>query len=90
MTFGQVDLDLPEVQGRWLTHGMDVQATDKGIALPDEVVVIVAEVNPSGSSLTGLWGGTTESGVKIRIPSFVQVGDAVRMSPHTGEYLGKA
>ena len=33
---------------------------------------------------------TVETGAKIRVPPFIENGQVVRISPQTGEYLGKA
>ena len=61
--------------------------------LPASVDLKVADTQPAikGSTATNqLKEATTETGAKIRVPPFIEVGQVVRISPETGEYMGKA
>ena len=62
---------------------------------PDEAAVELAVTEttpqPRGATATNqLKEATVETGAKIRVPPFIEVGQLVRVSPQTGEYLGKA
>jgi elongation factor P len=64
------------------------------IQLPSAVELGVADTDPGLRGDTASGGGdkpaTLESGVVVRVPLFVNVGDRVRVDPRTGEYLSRA
>jgi elongation factor P len=63
------------------------------IALPATVDMLVTETEPGlkGATVTNVQKpATTETGLKIRIPPFIEQGERVRIDTRTGEYLERA
>jgi elongation factor P len=64
-----------------------------GVELPASVALKVVETAPQvkGATATNqLKEATLETGARVRVPPFIEIGQAVRISSETGEYLGKA
>jgi elongation factor P len=64
------------------------------LQVPSAVELAVAETEPGVRGDTASGGGdkpaTLESGVKVRVPLFVNVGDRVRVDTRSGEYVSRA
>jgi elongation factor P len=63
-----------------------------GITLPKTVDLQVADTPPAMKTATvtsELKPATLETGLVVRVPSFIGVGDAVRVDTETGEYLSR-
>lgn len=63
------------------------------IELPNSVELVVAETTPQvkGATATNqLKEATMETGLKIRVPSFIEAGETLRISCADGSYLGRA
>ena len=84
---------------RWLLPSEEVdvlyvdgQASD--LQIPSAVELAVAETDPGLRGDTASGGGekpaTLESGVVVRVPLFVNVGDRVRVDTRSGEYVARA
>jgi elongation factor P len=62
--------------------------------VPTAVELTVAETEPGLRGDTASGGGgkpaTLESGVVVRVPLFVNVGDRVRVDTRSGEYVSRA
>lgn len=61
-----------------------------GVEFPPAVDLVVKDTTPSlkGSTATNSpKPALLENGVTINVPSFVEVGETIRVSPETGEYL---
>jgi elongation factor P len=62
--------------------------------VPSAVELAVAETEPGVKGDTASGGGdkpaTLESGVTVRVPLFVNVGDRVRVDTRSGEYVSRA
>ncbi|HID09380.1 TPA: elongation factor P, partial [Candidatus Micrarchaeota archaeon] len=61
-----------------------------GIELPNVVVLEVKETEPGYKGDTVSGGGkpaVLETGLKITVPFFVEVGDKVKVDTRTGEYV---
>ena len=62
--------------------------------VPSAVELAVAETEPGLRGDTASGGGdkpaTLESGVTVRVPLFVDVGDRVRVDTRSGEYVSRA
>ncbi|MBI4231088.1 MAG: elongation factor P [Planctomycetes bacterium] len=61
--------------------------------LPSSVVLEVTETEPGmkGATVTNvLKPATLETGLKVKVPTFVGIGDKVKIDTRTGEYLGRA
>ena len=71
---------------------VDNQPSD--IQVPSAVELTVAETEPGVRGDTASGGGgkpaTLESGVVVRVPLFVNVGDRVRVDTRSGEYVSRA
>ncbi len=64
-----------------------------GIELPVTVDLKVADTSPGIKGATAsaqIKPATLETGLVVNVPSFVNVGDVIRVSTETGEYLGRA
>lgn len=64
-----------------------------GLDLPTAFVLAVAETAPPANSAQGssqLKEATLEGGLVVKVPPFVKVGDKLRISTSTHEYLSKA
>jgi elongation factor P len=71
---------------------VDERPTD--LQVPSAVEMAVAETEPGVKGDTVSGGGdkpaTLESGVTVRVPLFVNVGDRVRVDTRSGEYVSRA
>ena len=64
------------------------------VQVPSAVELAVTETEPGLRGDTASGGGdkpaTLESGVVVRVPLFVNVGDRVRVDTRSGEYVSRA
>ena len=83
----------------YLKDGMTLDRTSYqgetlGVELPVTVELAVTETEPGLRGDTASGGGdkpaTLESGVVVRVPLFVNVGDRVRVDTRSGEYVSRA
>ncbi len=82
----------------YLTEGLQVKLTfHEGraldIELPTSVDLMVtdAEIAVKGDTATGANKAvTTETGLKVQVPLFVQSGDTIRVDTRTGAYITRA
>jgi elongation factor P len=84
---------------RWISPSeeVDVLHVDErpaDVQVPSAVEMAVAETEPGVKGDTASGGGdkpaTLESGVTVRVPLFVNVGDRVRVDTRSGEYVSRA
>ncbi len=64
-----------------------------GIALPKTVDLQITDTPPSMKSATvtnELKPATTETGLVVRVPSFLEVGETIRVDTETGAYVSRA
>src|SRR5262245_56417524 len=64
-----------------------------GVSLPKTVDLQVTDTPPAMRTATAtneLKPATTETGLLVRVPSFISVGDVVRIDTETGNYLSRA
>ena len=64
-----------------------------GVTLPKTVDLQVTDTPPSLKSATvtnELKPATTETGLIVRVPSFIDVGETIRVDTETGEYVSRA
>lgn len=79
----------------YLTEGLEVKLTFYGsepldIELPSAVDMRVTEAEPAvkGDTATGATKSvTTETGLKVSVPLFVETGDTIRVDSRTGGYV---
>jgi elongation factor P len=71
-----------------------VDDSPSDVQVPAAVALTVAETDPGLRGDTASGGGdkpaTLESGVVVRVPLFVNVGDRVRVDTRSGEYVSRA
>jgi elongation factor P len=71
-----------------------VDDSPSDVQVPTAVELTVAETDPGLRGDTASGGGdkpaTLESGVVVRVPLFVNVGDRVRVDTRSGEYVSRA
>jgi elongation factor P len=71
-----------------------VDESPSDLQVPSAVELSVAETEPGMRGDTASGGGdkpaTLESGVVVRVPLFVNVGDRVRVDTRSGEYVSRA
>ena len=64
------------------------------VQVPSAVELAVTETQPGVKGDTASGGGdkpaTLESGVSVRVPLFVNVGDRVRVDTRSGDYVSRA
>ncbi len=100
-SFEQIEVHseaLPREQSQWLKENTECVLALYGgrvlsVTLPAAVELTVTDTapQPRGATATNqLKEATVETGAKIRVPPFIENGQVVRISPETGEYLGKA
>jgi elongation factor P len=99
-TFDQLPLD-SETLGdatQYLTPNLRLQvefheSTPIGVSLPKTVDLTVTETAPGlkGATATNsLKPATTETGLVVPVPAFIDVGDVIRVDTDSGEYLSRA
>ena len=84
---------------QWITPSEEVEVlyvdeSPSDVQVPSAVELAVAETEPGVKGDTASGGGdkpaTLESGVTVRVPLFVNVGDRVRVDTRSGEYVSRA
>ncbi len=83
---------------QYLTSNLKVQVEfyeEKpiGVALPKTVDLTVTDTAPGLKSATvtnALKPATTETGLVVQVPNFVDVGEVIRVDTENGEYLSRA
>jgi elongation factor P len=100
-SYDQVPIPEDQVQDslRWVTPNeeVDVLYVDErpaDVQVPAAVEMAVADTQPGVKGDTASGGGDKpaklESGVTVRVPLFVNVGDRVRVDTRSGEYIARA
>lgn len=99
-TFDQLPLDDTTLGDatQYLTPNLRLQvefheSTPIGVSLPKTVDLTVTETAPGlrGATATNsLKPATTETGLVVPVPGFIDVGDVIRVDTETGEYLSRA
>ncbi|CAJ2376544.1 MAG: elongation factor P [Gammaproteobacteria bacterium] len=87
-----------EAQARFLSPGADVQINFHngqpiGMELPAAVALDVVETEGATKGQTMSGAGkpaTLETGLKVSVPLFIEVGDKVRVNTESGEYIERA
>ena len=84
---------------QWITENQDVELLyvdekPSDLQIPASVEMAVTETEPGLRGDTASGGGdkpaTLESGVTVRVPLFVNVGDRVKVDTRSGEYMSRA
>ncbi|MEK7218061.1 MAG: elongation factor P [Patescibacteria group bacterium] len=95
--YDQFALQAETVEGikDYLTEGLEVDAmvfdgNAIGIKMPSTVVLTVKETIPGVRGDTATGGGkpaTTDTGLQVTVPLFINEGEKVRVNTETGEYM---
>ncbi len=80
---------------KYLKEGMEVKLTfyngkaiDVDLPTSVDLKVVEAEMAIRGDTATGVTKKvTTESGIQVQVPNFVNVGDTIRVDTRTGDYV---
>lgn len=100
-TYDQIEISnevLPKDQSQWLKESAECMVMlfdgkPLGVDFPAAIELEVTETapQPKGATATNqLKEATVETGARVRVPPFIENGQAIRINPETGEYLGKA
>jgi elongation factor P len=100
-TYDQLTIPEDQVAGalRWITPSQEVDLLyvderPADVQVPSAVELEVAETEPGVKGDTASGGGEKparlESGVTVRVPLFVEVGDRVRVDTRSGAYVARA
>ena len=100
-TYDQITIPEDQVQEplKWIlpsqeTEVLYVDEQPSDVQVPSAVELAVSETQPGVKGDTASGGGdkpaTLESGVVVRVPLFVNVGDRVRVDTRSGEYVARA
>jgi elongation factor P len=100
-SYDQIELDadvVMQTQSQWLKDGLEVtvlvfNSKPLGIDLPASVELAITETTdqPKAATATNqLKEATVETGARVRVPPFIEIGQIVKINTDTGEYLGKA
>ena len=63
------------------------------VALPATVDLVITETEPGlkGATVTNVQKpATLETGLKVKVPPFIEQGEKIRVDTRTGEYLERA
>ena len=85
-------------QSQWMKENTEVlvmiyDGQPLGVTLPAAVELEITDTTPQPKGATAtnqLKEATVETGARIRVPPFIEVGQIVKINPSSGEYLGKA
>ena len=83
---------------QWMQNGMKIIAEYYngraiGIELPNFLVLEVVDTAPVMKTATKTASSkpaTLENGVSVNVPEFINIGEKIRVSPATGEYMDRA
>jgi elongation factor P len=99
-SFDQIPLDAETLGDatQYLTPNVRLQvefheSTPVAVLLPKTVDLAITETAPGmrGATATNsLKPATTETGLVVPVPSFIDVGDVIRVDTESGEYLSRA
>jgi elongation factor P len=100
-TYEQLTIPETEVEGalRWVLPSQEIDLlyideSPADVQVPSAVELAVAETEPGVKGDTASGGGDKparlESGVTVRVPLFVNVGDRVRVDTRSGAYVARA
>ena len=100
-SYDQIEIDssaIPSDQSQWLKESLDVlvmmyDGRCLGVDLPPSVELEITDTiaQPKGATATNqLKEATVETGARVRVPPFIEVGQKVKINTENGDYMGKA
>ena len=89
---------LPREQSQWLKENVECTVSiydglPLSVAFPSSIELKITDTAPQAKGATASNQNKeafVETGARIRVPPFIEIGQVVKISPETGEYLGKA
>ena len=100
-SFEQIEVDgdaIPQEQSQWMKEGIEVlimmyESRCLAIELPAQIELEITDTiaQPKGATATNqLKEATVETGARVRVPPFIEIGQAIKINPENGDYMGKA
>ena len=100
-TYDQIEIEnevIPKEQSQWLKENTECVVSmfdgkPLSVSLPASIELTVTDTAPQAKGATASNQNKeafVETGARIRVPPFIENGQAVKVNPETGEYLGKA
>jgi elongation factor P len=94
----EIVIDILGEDVRWLLEGLEVlvmvyDGRVLGVELPPTVELAITDTTPQPKGATAtnqLKEATVETGARVRVPPFIDIGQRVKVSTETGDYMGKA
>ncbi len=79
-------------KAEYLREGVDIKASFYGdtifsVELPQFLELMVAKIENAAAVVNGTKVAVLETGAKIEVPSFIEVGDIVKIDTRTDEYV---
>ena len=99
-SYDQIEIDssaIPSDQSQWLKESLDVlvmmyDGRCLGVDLPPSVELEITDTiaQPKGATATNqLKEATVETGARVRVPPFIEIGQKVKINTENGDYMGK-
>ena len=87
------DLDKYLIENTEVTMKTTPEGEIMGIELPTSIVMEISECDPNVKGNTASGGGknaVTQTGLKLTVPFFIEVGDRIKVDTRTGSYQERA
>ena len=99
--YDQIELSnevLPSDQSQWLKENVECTVSmfdgkPLSVTMPASIELEITDTAPQPKGATATNQNKeafVETGARVRVPPFIEIGQMVKISPETGEYLGKA
>ena len=99
--YDQIELSnevLPSDQSQWLKENVECTVSmfdgkPLSVTMPISIELEITDTAPQPKGATATNQNKeafVETGARVRVPPFIEIGQMVKISPETGEYLGKA
>lgn len=98
-TYEQVEVDKNLIRNEmnYITEGLEIELIQYnnevlGVNLPDKVVLQIIECPPGvkgDTKTTATKDAVLETGLKVKVPLFVEEGEKIIVSTQTGEYVSR-
>ena len=100
-SYDQTEIDavvLPKEQSQWLKEDIECtvsiyNGTVLSVSLPTTIELTISDTAPQAKGATASNQNKeafVETGARVRVPPFIEIGQAIKVNPETGEYQGKA
>ena len=100
-SYDQTEIDavvLPKEQSQWLKEDIECtvsiyNGTVLSVSLPTTIELTISDTAPQAKGATASNQNKeafVETGARVRVPPFIEIGQTIKVNPETGEYQGKA